>query len=129
MIHKGKSPWDQKPLLRNDKGLIALWVCRKPMDHLVRNADGDPLLFIHNGSGNLFCDLKHLHIRDGDYIILPRGTMCWRLPPLEEEPLKLLMVVASGGHFQLPEKGILGANAIFDQAILDVPSDQAFLAQ
>lgn len=103
------------------------------MDHLVRNADGDPLLFIHSGSGSgsgsLFCDFKYLHIRDGDYIILPRGTM-WRLSPLEEEPLELLMVVASGGHFQLPEKGILGANAIFDQAILDMPrTDRAFLAQ
>ncbi|MDP5210277.1 homogentisate 1,2-dioxygenase [Microbulbifer sp. 2205BS26-8] len=129
MIHKGKSPWDQKPILRNDNSLVALWTCHKPMDHLVRNADGDLLLFIHSGRGSLFCDFGHLPIRDGDYIILPRGTM-WRLSPWEEDSLALLMVEASGGHFQLPEKGILGANAIFDQATLDVPSiDQAFLAQ
>ena len=48
------------------------------MDHLVRNSDGDELLFIHEGSGELYCDYGHLTIRDGDYLVLPRGTM-WRL--------------------------------------------------
>ena len=46
----------------------------------VRNADGDVLLFIHEGAGDLFCDFGHLPYRDGDYIVLPRGTM-WRLEP------------------------------------------------
>ncbi|WP_445356894.1 homogentisate 1,2-dioxygenase [Microbulbifer sp. ANSA002] len=127
--HSGDSPWDQKPLLRNENSLVGLWICREPMDHLIRNADGDQLLFVHNGSGKLFCDFGRLSIRDGDYILLPRGTM-WRLSPTENEPLELLLIEASGGHFQLPEKGILGPNAIFDEAILDVPSiDEAFLAQ
>lgn len=129
MKHKGTSPWDQKPILRNQDSQVALWTCREPMDHLVRNADGDQLLFIHNGSGDLFCDFGHLSIRDGDYILLPRGTL-WRLTPTEDEPLELLMVEAIGSHFQLPEKGILGPNAIFDQAMLDVPRiDKAFLEQ
>ncbi|WP_444888644.1 homogentisate 1,2-dioxygenase [Microbulbifer sp. JMSA008] len=127
--HSGDSPWDQKPLLRNENSLVGLWICREPMDHLIRNADGDQLLFVHNGSGKLFCDFGRLSIRDGDYILLPRGTM-WRLSPTENEPLELLLIEASGGHFQLPEKGVLGPNAIFDEAILDVPSiDEAFLAQ
>jgi len=129
MTHTGGSPWDQKPVLRNSNSLVGLWTCNEPMDHLVRNGDGDQLLFVHNGSGDLFCDFGHLCIRDGDYIILPRGTM-WRLAPNQDEPLELLMVEASGGHFQLPEKGILGPNAIFDQAILDVPKiDDAFRSQ
>ena len=48
------------------------------MDHLVRNGDGDELLFVHAGAGDLFCDFGHLSYRDGDYIVLPRGTM-WRI--------------------------------------------------
>ncbi|WP_299587779.1 homogentisate 1,2-dioxygenase [uncultured Microbulbifer sp.] len=127
--HSGNSPWDQRPLLCNKNSLISLWTCREPMDHLVRNADGDQLLFVHNGSGDLFCDFGHLSIRDGDYILLPRGTL-WRLSPTRDEPLELLLIEATSGHFQLPEKGILGPNAIFDEAILDVPCiDNAFLAQ
>ncbi len=43
-----------------------------------RNADGDELLFIHEGSGDLYCDYGHLAIREGDYLMLPRGTL-WRL--------------------------------------------------
>ncbi|QFT55403.1 homogentisate 1,2-dioxygenase [Microbulbifer sp. THAF38] len=129
ILHTGNSPWDQKLLLRNENSQVGLWICREPMDHLVRNADGDQLLFVHNGSGELFCDFGRMSIRDGDYILLPRGTM-WRLSPTENEPLELLLIEASGGHFQLPEKGILGPNAIFDEAILDVPKiDEPFLAQ
>ena len=50
------------------------------MPMLARNADGDLLLFIHEGAGDLFCDFGHLTYRDGDYLLLPRGTM-WRLEP------------------------------------------------
>ncbi|SHE73916.1 homogentisate 1,2-dioxygenase [Microbulbifer donghaiensis] len=129
MVHQGNSPWDHKPIVQNSDSLVALWTCHEAMDHLVRNADGDQLLFVHNGSGDLYCDFGHLHIRDGDYIMLPRGTM-WRLEPFDDEPLELLMVEATGSHFQLPEKGLVGPHAIFDPAILDVPSiDDKFRAQ
>ena len=37
------------------------------MDHLVCNADGDELLFVHSGEGDLFCDFGHL--------ILPRRRL------------------------------------------------------
>ena len=33
------------------------------MDHLVRNADGDDLLFVHRGAGDLHCDYGHLRAR------------------------------------------------------------------
>ncbi|MFC6979248.1 homogentisate 1,2-dioxygenase [Microbulbifer taiwanensis] len=129
MVHSGNSPWECKPILQNSDSLVALWTCNVAMDHLVRNADGDQLLFVHNGSGDLYCDFGHLHIRDGDYIVLPRGTM-WRLEPFDSEPLELLMVEATGGHFQLPDKGIVGPHAIFDQAMLDVPTiDDQFRTQ
>ena len=48
------------------------------MPALARNADGDQLLFVHEGAGDLFCDYGRIAFEAGDYLYLPRGTM-WRL--------------------------------------------------
>lgn len=97
------------------------------MDHLVRNADGDELLFIHQGEGELFCDYGHLSIREGDYVVLPRGTM-WRID--HQVPVALLLVEACNDSYRLPDKGIVGTHAIFDPAMLDTPKiDADFIAQ
>jgi homogentisate 1,2-dioxygenase len=97
------------------------------MTNLVRNADGDLLLFIHEGAGDLFCDFGHMSYRDGDYILLPRGTM-WRLEP--QAYSTMLMIEATNGAYRLPERGLLGPHAIFDPAALETPKlDAAFQAQ
>ena len=106
---------------------VRFWHCTQNMDHLARNADGDELLFVHQGSGDLYCDYGHLAFRDGDYIMLPRGTM-WRLRV--NEATSLLLIEASNTSYRLPEKGIVGDHAIFDPAVLDVPvMDEAFRDQ
>jgi homogentisate 1,2-dioxygenase len=97
------------------------------MDALARNADGDELLFVHQGRGDLFCDFGRLAFEAGDYVVLPRGTM-WRLECAE--PAALLMIEATNASYMLPEKGLVGGHAIFDPAMLDAPRvDAAFLAQ
>ncbi len=97
------------------------------MDHLVRNGDGDDLLFIHQGEGALHCDFGHLGYRQGDYIVLPRGTM-WQLEPAA--PTRCLMIEATNAGYRLPDKGLVGAHAIFDPAALETPRiDDAFQAQ
>lgn len=121
------SPWDAKILLSNSRVLIRIWHCQKSMQHLVRNADGDELLFVHQGKGELYCDYGHLSFTEGDYIVIPKGTL-WRLE--SQQRLAILMIEATQQHYQLPEKGIVGPHAIFDEAILDVPEiDDAFNAQ
>lgn len=123
----GGSPWDSTLLMKNRHLQCSFWRSRENMDHLARNADGDDLLFIHEGRAELFCDYGHLSVRDGDYVLLPRGTM-WRCDI--SQPLSLLIMEASGGSFQLPDRGVLGQHAFFDAAILDVPAvDEAFCAQ
>jgi len=57
---------------------LGYWRLQNSMGDLARNADGDQLLFVHRGSGELFCDYGHLAIVTGDYIVVPRGTM-WRI--------------------------------------------------
>ncbi|NNF50833.1 MAG: homogentisate 1,2-dioxygenase [Gammaproteobacteria bacterium] len=121
------SPWDARKLLHNAHVKMRFWKLPRSMDHLVRNSDGDELLFIHEGAGDLYCDYGHLKIRVGDYIILPRGTM-WRIET--EAPLQALLIEATNDSYRLPDKGLLGPHAIFDPAMLDVPElDEAFEAQ
>jgi homogentisate 1,2-dioxygenase len=123
----GSSPWEAHELLRNAHVKIRSWGMQDSMDQLARNADGDELLFVHQGSGHLFCDYGHLDVREGDYIVIPRSTM-WRLE--SREPMQLLLIEATGGSYSLPDKGMLGPHAIFDPAILDTPSiNERFKAQ
>ena len=122
-----EEPFQAAPLLSNAHCRMGVWRVSDAMPHLVRNADGDLLLFIHEGSGELFCDFGHLGYRDGDYLLLPRGTM-WRLEP--KSPTVALMIEAVNGSYKLSERGILGPHAVFDPAALDTPKlDAAFKAQ
>ncbi len=120
-------PWSATELLHNPHCRIRFWQTDGKMDALARNADGDELLFIHQGRGDLFCDFGRLAFRAGDYVVLPRGTM-WRLECAE--PAAILMIEATNASYGLPDKGLLGGHAIFDPAMLDAPRiDEAFLAQ
>lgn len=119
--------WHAQSLLQNAHTNIRIWHIDKSMDHLMRNADGDELLFIHNGCAELYCDYGHLSIRDGDYIMIPRGTL-WRLET--KEKLEILAIEARNESYMLPDKGIVGHHAIFDPAVLDTPEiNAAFKAQ
>ena len=121
------SPWEAPIILGNAHCQVRYWQLPGRMDHLARNADGDQLLFVHRGAGELHCDFGHLGFASGDYLVLPRGTM-WRLE--SSGGAALLMIEASNSSFSLPDKGLLGAHALFDAAMLDVPRmDAAFRAQ
>lgn len=120
-------PWQAIPLLGNAHLKMRLWRTDTSMPQLIRNADGDELVFIHQGKGDLFTDYGHLGISEGDFIVLPRGTL-WRVDITE--PLTALLIEASGDSYRLPEKGVVGNHAVFDPGVLDTPAiDDAFLAQ
>ncbi|TXH05803.1 MAG: homogentisate 1,2-dioxygenase [Nevskiaceae bacterium] len=124
---EGATPWNASLLLHNAHLRLRHWTCTASMDHLVRNADGDELLFVHAGQGDLYCDYGHLALAAGDYVVLPRGTM-WRLDCAA--PVTLLLIEASNSSYQLPDKGLAGEQAIFDPAMFDIPAiDAAFKAQ
>lgn len=120
-------PWDAPLLLHNAQLRVRRWEVVADMPALARNADGDDLLFVHAGEGALYCDYGHLRIEHGDYVLIPRGTQ-WRLTV--SSPLSLLMIEASNGAYQLPDRGLLGPHAQFDPAVMDRPRlDAAFKAQ
>lgn len=123
----GESPWRARLFLSNMHCKMRLWRTDRAMDHLVRNADGDELLFVHSGGGDLYCDYGHLTVAAGDYVVLPRGTM-WRIDPAGAT--ELLLIECTNGSYKLPERGLVGRHAIFDEAMLDTPKiDAAFEAQ
>ena len=120
-------PWNSVELLFNENCRIAMWRASKSMKHLVRNADGDQLLFIHSGSGELYSDFGRFEIIAGDYVLLPRGTM-WRVQ--FGSPIDILLIESTNAGFSLPDKGIVGTHAFFDPAMLDTPLiDKKFFDQ
>ncbi|PSW19903.1 homogentisate 1,2-dioxygenase [Photobacterium sanctipauli] len=120
-------PWQAPLILHNNNLKLRVWQTERDMSHLVRNGDGDEVLFVHHGSGDLYCDYGHLSYRDGDYIVLPRATS-WRISP--NSPTTLLMIEASNSAFQMAERGLVGQHAVYDPAVLEYAKiDQAFLDQ
>ncbi len=121
------SPWDAVDVLHNAHVRIRHWRPAGVMNHLVRNSDGDELIFVHEGDGDLFCDYGHLAVRDGDYVMIPRGTQ-WRIAP--KTAMTVLLIEATNDSYRLPDRGPLGTHAVFDPGVLDVPvMDEAFRAQ
>ncbi len=121
------TPWDAAVLLKNNSVKIRFYEISESMDHLVRNADGDDLLFFHQGTADLYCDFGQMTIKEGDYVMLPKGTM-WRLEV--DNPCQVLMIEATNGHYTSPDKGLLGPNAIVDTAVYRVPEiNDEFKAQ
>jgi homogentisate 1,2-dioxygenase len=86
--------------LHNSDVKLRVWKTHGAMRHLVRNADGDDLLFIHEGAGHFYCDFGHLTYRDGDYLLIPRGT-AWRIEA--SEPTFMLLIESTDGAYQLPD--------------------------
>ena len=81
----------RKVLLMNNDCLIS--ICspsERKMDYFYKNAEGDEVLFIHDGSGSLISQFGKLNFRQGDYIVIPR-TVIYILE-FNEGPLRLLIV-------------------------------------
>ena len=123
----GSSPWDARLLLHNGAVRLRYWRQAASMNMLVRNSDGDELVFVHQGAGELFCDYGRMKFGEGDYIVIPRGTM-WRIDVAE--PVTALLIEATNEAYQLPDRGLVGPHAIFDEGVLGTPAiDDAFIAQ
>jgi homogentisate 1,2-dioxygenase len=107
----------RRVMLHNADCKIAFARLTAPMPYYFRNADGDDLLFVHAGAGRLETDFGNLDYRRGDYLIIPRGTV-YRLAPTA--PTSML-VVESAAALGVPDRGIAGRHALFDEAAIDVP--------
>lgn len=107
--------------LHNADITLSLARLTSPMGDFFRNADGDELLFVHQGAGRLETDFGPLAYTRGDYLVIPRGTV-YRLAPAEPSSF---LVVESADEVELPDKGLLGAHALFDPDVMTVPTPEA----
>lgn len=81
----------RKVLLTNSDCSIS--ICspsQRKMDYYYKNAEGDEVLFVHDGAGSLISQFGKLDIRKGDYVVIPR-TVIYKLE-FHEGPLRLLIV-------------------------------------
>ena len=64
----------RKLLMWNDDVEISLCRPTDQMDFFYRNGEGDEVIFVHEGSGTLETIFGDLPYREGDYVVIPRGT-------------------------------------------------------
>ena len=80
------------PLMGNEDLVWMQCVPVEQMNYFFKNADGDEMIFIHQGSGVLESQFGDLPYTDGDYLIIPRGTI-FKLN-MTSVPQKMLVVEA-----------------------------------
>ncbi len=64
------------PVLVNSDVHLSLAAPTASMNHyFFKNADADEVIFIHEGDGSLHTMYGRLEFTDGDYVVIPRGTI------------------------------------------------------
>ncbi len=55
---------------------VEISLCRpeSSMDYFFRNGEGDEVIFVHEGTGTLETTFGDVPYKDGDYLVVPRGT-------------------------------------------------------
>lgn len=107
----------RKTYLHNADVRIQMASFNQSMPYYFRNADADEVHFIHNGAGLLETDFGALKYEQGDYIIIPRGTI-YRFDTNKRTDVLLM---ESMSEVSFPEKGILGQHALVDPAVIKTP--------
>jgi homogentisate 1,2-dioxygenase len=87
-------------LMFNDDVEIALCRPASDQDYFVRNGEGDEVIFVHEGSGELETTFGTLAYREHDYIVIPRGTT-YRFKPLGDQ---LWLTFHTPGEIETPNR-------------------------
>lgn len=89
------------PLLGNEDAIWHQAVVVDQMDYFYKNADGDELIFMHDGSGVLESMFGNIDYKPGDYLVIPRGTI-YRIE-MKEVPQRMIVIQASS-HIEIPKR-------------------------
>ena len=110
----------RRPFLQNEDVRLSFVRLTSAMPFYFRNADGDDLFFVHAGAGSLETDFGPLQYAEGDYLVIPRGTV-YRFSP--SSPSQFLLI-ESASELRFPDRGMLGQHALFDPAVIRVPTPE-----
>ena len=64
----------RRTLMWNQDVEISLCRPASSMDYFFRNGEGDEVVFVHEGTGTLETNFGEVPYKDGDYLVIPRGT-------------------------------------------------------
>lgn len=112
-------PWGYpKIFLRNSD--VQLWVSKRtePMPYYYKNTEGDDIWFVHKGEGDVQTVFGHMTFKTGDYLIFPRGTFYKIMPTTKDNHF---LIIESKEEINIPDRYILGPNALYDPAIIETP--------
>jgi len=84
-----------------------------------RNADGDLLYFVHQGTGDLWSEYGSLSYRPGHYLVVPKCITHTLVPTQKSQ---FFVVENRTSHYQEPDRGLVGRHAIYDTAALARPN-------
>jgi len=90
----------RRVLMFNDD--VEIGICRPASDagYFYRNGEGDEVIFVHRGRGELHTTFGTLPYREHDYIVIPRGTT-YRFAPEGEQ---LWLTFATPGEIETPSR-------------------------
>jgi homogentisate 1,2-dioxygenase len=81
---------------------VEISLCRptEQMDYFFRNGEGDEVIFVHEGSGTLETIFGELPYKEGDYVVIPRGTT-YRFRPEGEQRY---LIFETPGLIEIPRR-------------------------
>jgi homogentisate 1,2-dioxygenase len=104
-------------LLGNEDVRIGTVKCDESTPYAQRNVDGDEVLFVHQGQGQLQTDFGWLPVEPGYYLVIPKGvSVRWHVT----QPLHLLLFETTG-PVTGPDRGLMGQHALYDPNCLIRP--------
>jgi homogentisate 1,2-dioxygenase len=90
----------RRSLMWNDDVEISLCLPDGTMDYFFRNGEGDEVIFVHEGRGTVETTFGDVPYKDGDYVVIPRGTT-YRFMP--DGPQRYL-VFETPGLIEIPRR-------------------------
>ena len=87
-------------LMWNDDVEISLCRPARQMDYFFRNGEGDEVIFVHEGTGTLQTTFGDVPYKEGDYVVVPRGTT-YRFDPVGAQRY---LVFETPGLVEIPKR-------------------------
>jgi len=115
-------------LLFNEDVSIGICLPSEPMNYFYKNADGDDLLFVHEGKGALETMFGTIPYTEGDYLVIPRGTI-YRI--VASTPETRMLVVEARSTIESPKRyrnqyGQLLEHSPYCERDIRVPAELAY---
>ena len=89
-------------LLVNEDVRIGLAVPDRQQQVVYVNGSADEVLYLHRGSGSLLSQFGRIPIRQGDYVVIPRGT--FHRISLDEPGASRILVIECAGPVDSPDR-------------------------